>query len=77
MFNDAYFLCSAVAETTTGCLFAAEVHNECCSITESAVTKTAKEVWGAVVSGSCVDVYLQDQVSGLPAKEILFPRKFC
>ena len=68
--NDAYCLCSAVAETTTGCLFAAEVQCNHRDIHESDVTRAANKLLNSVASRTCVDKHLQDQVSSVIAKEI-------
>ena len=62
--NDAYCLCSAVAETTTGCLFATEEQDKYADIDESDVTKATMQLLNTVQgSSACVDEYLQDQVS--------------
>ena len=66
--NDAYYPCSAVAETTTGCLFATENECEYKYIHESDVTGAAHKLLYTVSSSTCVDEYLQDQVSFIIAK---------
>lgn len=56
---------SAVAETTTGCLFAVEADNKYSYPCEATGVEVAIELMNAVSSGGCVDKHLQDQVSVL------------